>query len=123
MAVVLCIGSDHKLAQTRQLILEHAGHQVVTAFTTLEVQAACARQQFDVAVIGQGIPNRERIRIWNLLQTECPSARVLELYRPSTGKMLDAADDWMEVPIQVPEELAHRVTVLATRRRAKGKAG
>jgi DNA-binding response OmpR family regulator len=124
MAVVLCVSSDDLLAQTRRLILERAGHRVITAFGTRDVEQACASGQFDVAVIGQGVPRDERIRVRALLRSECPAAKVLELYLPSAGKSLTDADDWLVVPAEMPAELATKVKILAgeqpLRRRGEG---
>ena len=112
MALVLCISADKALATTRQLILEKAGHRVVTAYTVQEVELAC-QQPIDVAVIGQAVPARERLRIHHLVRTECPRAKILELYLPSVGRTLPDADDAMLVPSDAPAELAQRVSALA----------
>jgi hypothetical protein len=99
------------------MILEKAGHRVLTAYTVHEVKEACSREPIDVAVIGQGIPQRERLRVSDLVRSECPAVKLLELYFPWHGKKLSDADDWMEAPSDVPAELADRVTALAGRRR------
>jgi hypothetical protein len=39
----------------------------------------------------------------------------LELFVPSTGKMLSEADDWLEVPARIPGDLAERVSLLASK--------
>ena len=119
MATVLSISSDDALATTRRLILEEAGHRVVTAFTVHEVERACSAETFDVALIGQGLPRGERLRARELLRTQCPTAKVLELYLARHGKALADADDWMEVPSDTPAELAQRVSALASRKRSR----
>jgi hypothetical protein len=115
MAVVLCYSSDTSLATTRRFILEGAGHRVVTAYTVEEVEEACAIETIEVAVIGQGVPVRERTRIHELVRTLRPGAKVLELYLIPIGKTLPDADDWLAVPGDAPAELAERVSALASK--------
>ena len=112
MALVLCTGVDPILMRTRQLILEQAGHTVVTASDESVVTTACRQHTFDVAVIGQAISSKVKRHIMSLIRQHCPSAKILELYRFPTGKILDDADSWLEVPTDVPQELADRVMAL-----------
>ena len=113
MALVLCTGVDQGLLATRKLILEQAGHSVVTAMSEREVQSACRRNPFQVAVLGQSLSEPHKVRIYDLIREHCPSAKVLELYPPYLGKTLPNADDWLQVPLDVPPELGERVTRLA----------
>lgn len=114
MALVLCTGADLGLMRTRQLILEHAGHQVVLALEKSSLVSACQRQRFDVAVIGQTVSNAHKREVMSLIRKHCPSVKVLELYRGPMGRVLEDADSWLEVPADVPKELADCVTSLAT---------
>lgn len=114
MALVLCTGVDPGLMRTRQLILEQAGHQVVLALEKPSLVSACKKQRFDVAVIGQTVSNTYKREVMALIRKHCPSARVLELYRGPMGRVLEDADSWLEVPADVPQELADCVTSLAT---------
>jgi DNA-binding response OmpR family regulator len=116
MALVLCTGVDPVLLTTRKLILEHAGHKVVTATDELTVKAACEQQAFDVAVIGRAVSALAKRRLLMVIRRHCPSAQILELYRFNSGRILEDADSWLEVPADVPQELAERVTALAARR-------
>jgi hypothetical protein len=124
---VLCVSSDDLLAKTRRLILEQAGHRVLTAFTVRDIEDACASDKPDVAVIGQGVPHNERLRVESLVRTKCPGAKLLELYLPSSGKSLPDADDWLVVPAETPRELATKVSILAgeqpLRRRGENQRG
>ncbi len=113
MAVVLCISTDEALATTRRMILEKAGHRVVTAYDLRQAEQACSREPIEVAIVGQGVPARERQRVRELLRSGCPTAKVLELYLPWVGKLLPDADDWLEVPSDAPAQLAERVSALA----------
>lgn len=115
MALVLCSGIDPALMETRKLILEHAGHKVVTAMDESSVTAACQEHRFEVAVIDQAGSSGAKRQIMQMIRKQCPSAKVLELYRYSMGKVLEDADSWLEVPADVPQELAERVTSLAAK--------
>jgi hypothetical protein len=113
VALVLCTGVDEILILTRKMILESAGHKVIPTTGQIELIRACEENQFDVAVIGQVITKPEKQRILSLIREHCPDARMLELFTPSTGSWLPDADDWLEVPRQIPSELVERVSLLA----------
>ncbi len=119
MAVVLCIGLNRDLIATRKLMLEAAGHTVVTSSNEVEVEKAAATHQFDVVVVGQRIPPPEKRRILQLARKLTPEAKVLELYEHSENKVLVDADDWLLVPTDIPAHLVERVEALATRKRPR----
>lgn len=114
MALVLCTGSDPTLMQTRKMILERAGHQVFLANNLKAVEQACDEAEFDVVIVGQAMAAPEKRRIAELVRKCCRFAKILELHRPGyETRALTDADDWLEVPSDVPEELAIRVSALA----------
>jgi len=113
MATVLCTGWDQGLLDTRTLILESAGHEVHQARTQGEVVSACEEHQFDVAVIGQTVSNRMKRVVVSIVKENCPEVRILELYQPHVGKAIEDADSWLEVPADIPSDLAERVGQLA----------
>lgn len=115
MAAVLCTGVDEGLLRSRKLILERAGHHVIPALGEKQLIAACTTYRFDVAVVGQTVSQVEKQHILRLVRQHCPNAKVLELFIPSTGKMLPEADDWLEVPARIPFDLAERVNELASK--------
>src|SRR3954470_7223794 len=80
MALVLCTGVNRNLMTTRRMILEDAGHTVVTPMSEPGLTDACARHEFDVAVIGQGISDKEKLRLFSFIHQHCASVKVLELY-------------------------------------------
>jgi len=115
VATVLCTGVNPSLIMTRVMILERAGHKVVPALSEQQVRDVCEGHTFDVAVIGQAITAPEKVRIFHVVRESCPSARVLELFYPPMGKILRDANDWLEVPTDIPANLAERVAELAAR--------
>jgi hypothetical protein len=111
MALVLSIGTDVVLTQTRQLILEREGHSVISVIDEKSLASACEVYEFDVAVLGQGLSAQMKRRATDLVRHHCPNVKVLELHL--TGRALDDADSWLQVPAQMPQELAERVTELS----------
>ena len=122
MAVVLCTGLDPALLETRKLILEQAGHTVVTAKNQDTIIAACYKWIFDVAVIGQSVSPTSKRSIGATIREHCPSAKILELYASNQPKAVEFANSWLEVPADVPQELADRVSELANPNRRSGSA-
>jgi CheY-like chemotaxis protein len=118
MALVLCTGVDKALLLSRRLVLEHAGHTVVSAMDEQTLTAVCQKHSFDVAVIGQAVSPNTKLRIASLIRRHCPDTKILELYPLYSEKVLANADSWLSVPVDVPKNLADRVNELA-----QGKSG
>jgi DNA-binding NarL/FixJ family response regulator len=117
MALVLCTGIDGALLETRRLILESAGHTVVSVTTETALRSACENHVFDVAVIGQAMTARIKARIATMVREHCPAVKVLELYEPHQEPAVADADAWLLVPSEAPTDLADRVKELASKRR------
>jgi DNA-binding response OmpR family regulator len=98
--------------QTRKLILEAAGHTVVTVQSDSEIVAACREFEFDVVVIGQSTRADLKRDWFRTIREHCPLAKILEVYVTSDGIALPNADAWLESPV-VPDELAESVAALA----------
>src|SRR5690242_3848735 len=99
MALVLCTGVDKALLQSRRLILEAAGHTVVTVTDEKALLDACKENSFDVAVIGQSTVAQVKRRICTLVREHCPNVKVLELYQRYTEAILNDADASMVAPV------------------------
>lgn len=113
VALVLCTGVDSLLLETRKLILERAGHKVIGARNLRQIEAACRKHHFDVAVLGQTLSSENKKSAASLVRKYCGQAKILELFQPHHGKTIADADAWLEVPAEVPQDLAERVTELA----------
>ena len=120
VALVLCTGVDPILLETRKLILEQAGHTVISARSQQERTAACNKHRFDVAVIGQTVSSNMKKMIAALVRKQCPSAKILQLHGLYEGKSVTDADSWLETPADVPHDLSRRVTELAEAKRRGG---
>lgn len=119
MALVLCTGTDAALLQTRKLILERAGHTVISVMDEREMVVAFQEHVFDLAVIGEAVSPRMKRTVASSIRALCRSARILELYQPHQGRILEDADSWMEVPAEVPTELAEHVNELVAKKRKR----
>jgi DNA-binding NtrC family response regulator len=113
MALILCTGTDDAVMQTRQLILERAGHTVVLASDDRNIEKACTTQHPTVVVIGQNTSPAVKLRHFQTVQEHCKEAKILELHRPFSERTLDRADAWLVMPNDSPEKLAEVVTDLA----------
>jgi len=120
VALVLCTGVEPVLMATRKLVLEQAGHTVITATGERNLAFACEHYDFDVAVIGQVMPPRIKRELASIIRKQRPSAKILELCPLYEDKVLDDADSWLDVPTDVPRELAERVAELVAKRKREG---
>jgi CheY-like chemotaxis protein len=105
------------LLETRRLILEHAGHAVVSVMDEPSLLSACQKHSFDVAVIGQSVSQNSKRRLVSVIREHCPEIKILELYPQFSSRVLPDADAALSVPVDVPKELADRVNELAKRKR------
>jgi hypothetical protein len=122
MSLILCTGIEPELLKTRKLILEQAGHTVIPTTDQRELTAACEKYCFDVAVIGQTIAAPMRKVIAELIRKHCPSAKILELYPPYEGRVVEDADSSLEVPADIPLDLVERVEELIQKTQSAGRA-
>jgi hypothetical protein len=120
MALVLCTGADATVLETRRLILEAAGHTVVSVMAEIALVDVCQKHSFDIAVVGQSLSPKVKLHIALLVKHHCPGAKILELYAPYRGKALDDADCWLEVPTDAPTDLADCVDGLARKENDHG---
>ncbi len=100
---------------TRAFLLQSAGHRVIRAMSEPELLSACRNHKVDVVVIGQSVAKHPKCRIFELVKQHCPTAKVLELCDRFKEKEIPEADDWLETPTTVPNELATRVSSLASK--------
>ncbi len=119
MALVLCTGVDKALLKTRKLILEHAGHTVVSVIDEPSLVRACQNHSFDVAVIGQTVSTNMKRHIASIIKEHCSDVKVLELYPQFSKQVLSEADAALSVPVDVPRDLVDRVNELAKQKQAK----
>ena len=123
IALVLCTGVDKLLLETRKLILERAGHTVVSVTDEVSLLNACQKHSFDVAVIGQTVSTNMKHHIASIIKQHCAGAKLLELYPQFSKQVLPGADAALPVPVDVPRDLADRVNELAGQKQADKAEG
>jgi hypothetical protein len=96
MATVLCPGADRTLIETRTL---NPGHKVVWATGEPQLIEACAHHKLDVAVSRAIYFRRREAARVQPSPAISPSAKI-------SRRALSEADVWLEVPAQVPTDLA-----------------
>jgi hypothetical protein len=78
MALIL-YGGGSTVVETRQLLLERAGHRMITALNERERIQHCHDYTFDLAVIGQSLGPKMKLHAIFLLREHCPAVKILEL--------------------------------------------
>src|SRR5947207_3006922 len=104
-ARLLSISYDRTLLQTRHLVLQDGGFDVVSVADMQGLTSALAQGEFDLFILGHSLPAKEKLRVFHLLQGHSQETPVLELYKFSpdleTGHSLSAQSE--------PEELIDAV--------------
>ena len=118
MAKVLLIGYVTDLLQQRKKRLRMAGHEVTSA-QTLEAALRTAQWgQYDVVVLGHGVPDHLRNRLAATVKRTNPGTRVVMLYY-RRGEKPDVADAWVDTAASL-EELQRTVEGLASLKARSG---
>lgn len=76
---MLLVSRDPELGNERKKVLEAAGFMVISVTDFHQLQEACEKKKFVLAIIGYAVPAKEKRRIWSQLITSCPEAQILEL--------------------------------------------
>lgn len=122
-ADILCVGIDNAAMQTRLLILERAGHNVIQARDLRRVKTACETISFDIAILGQSLSGNEKKRIIDVVIACCKTAKILELHTGIAPELTEA-DAHLQVSAMDPEVLIEAVdTLLGTTRKKKARSG
>lgn len=115
MAKILSIASTPILKTTRQLILENAGHCVVSFDRIPQVQELEANAKTDLAIVGHGFPGSDKRKIALTMNQVFPGIPILELcmYSPE----IPGADFILS---HSPEDLLGAICTLLSGRRVRG---
>lgn len=122
-ADILCIGIDNAAMQTRLLILERAGHNVIQARDLRRVKTACETISFDIAILGQSLSRNEKKRVIDVVLAHCKTARILELHT-GIAPEFPGADAHLQASAIEPEVLVETVgTLLETTTKKTARSG
>jgi hypothetical protein len=113
MSTILCAGLYETLLETRRLILEFAGHTVVTAQNSPQIITACQNYAFAFAIVGQS-GDASKDREWTaVIRTYSPETKILEIFLPNFGPNVPNVDAWHQGP-EDPRTLVATIAALST---------
>jgi len=118
LANILCIGTADATMATRRMILERAGHSVTEAVDLRQVIAACESRNFEVAVLSQTLPDKEKARVSDTI-IRMYDAKILELHTGVAPELL-SADAHLQMTTSAPEGFLECVNALASQPKARG---
>ena len=96
---------------TRRAILERVGHHVTLARDLRQVVAACEQTEFDVVILGQALPAKEKQRVVHTVLEHCKLVRVLE-YHDALAPDIPTVDAHLHVAGSTPQSLVECVNRL-----------
>jgi len=96
---ILSTGRDLATIKLRNAVLAMAGYEVVSPATIEEVPDMCAREPFDLVVLGHSITRAERVEVIRNIRAVC-SVPILSLYTaPGTrDRLADCEVNALEGP-------------------------
>ena len=80
---ILCISATDAILQTRKLLLERHGYEVVPALNFRDVEAACKDANFDLALVGHDLEARIKKALGAKIREHCSGVPILEMCRYS----------------------------------------
>jgi DNA-binding response OmpR family regulator len=104
MARILLASGEESLRRTRQLILEQAGYEVVSALGVAAALRQCADSTFDLLVIGHSIPDEHKRTLVDTFRRSTTAPIVC--ITPSSGCPVKGVDSHIET---LPEFLVAAV--------------
>jgi DNA-binding response OmpR family regulator len=94
LTLVLSVGFDSQLLATRNLVLQSAGYTVVRAFS-LKAAADCFQTlDFDLVLLCQSIPTKEKDRLVSWIRVSGSYSRGLHFRRTLPKGWLRLCDSW-----------------------------
>ncbi len=97
MPRILSISYDRALLNSRQLLLERNGYEVVSAEGFVQARKRCREGNYHLVVIGHSIPHEDKLALFETIQRECPVPvvsliRGLEPDLPGAAALVDPFD-------------------------------
>jgi CheY-like chemotaxis protein len=112
MARILHVGTNDAVMATRRAILKRAGHEVTLAHDVREVVTACTVNSFDVVILGQSLPVKEKQRVVHTVREHCKPVRFLE-YHNGISPDMPSVHAHLQVTSSTPQSLLQSVDHLA----------
>jgi len=108
LAQILHVGTNEAVMATRRVILERAGHEVTLAHDLREVIVACERNDFDLVILGQALPGKEKQRVVHTVLEHCKLVRFLE-YHNGLAPDMPSAHAHLHIASSTPQSLVECV--------------
>lgn len=113
---ILLVEDDRDLSAITALNLIHAGHQIDTAFTCAEAEAALSRTEYDLILLDIMLPDRNGDDLCRTIRKSCDCPIIflscLEDSDTIVGALRSGGDDYMVKPVRYPELLARADAVI-----------
>lgn len=94
---ILNVSVDEELMRIRTAVLTQAGYEVVPATNWLEVYTACKESRdIHLVIIGQVLPNSEKLRVMETVKELCPTVPILEIYQSGRRKVDELSNKEIE---------------------------
>lgn len=92
---VLQVSQDRMVLQSRALLLMQAlpGCEVISVCSYAEAVAACASHAFDLAVVGTGLLDADKLKVAQHLRSASPTAKLIDIHH-GVPLLRDADLDW-----------------------------
>ncbi|SRR5579859_702410 len=115
---ILCISATDAILQTRKLLLERHQYEVVPALNFREVEEACKRNKFDLALIGHDIEPKIKKAIGLKIREHRTDAPIVEICRYSPeieGSIFTTTESPAELLQTIAEVCAAKVPARAAK--------
>lgn len=106
---ILVLAEDPLVRHTKQLVLEHIGFTVIGVGTTREVEYACSRTPFNLAILGRTVREPVKLEAAAIIRSKAPKTPILEICNQSPS--ISSPDYVLYSP--EPDELAEKVRAIA----------
>jgi len=94
MKRILSVSYNEALLRTREMLLQHDGHSVVSALGFTDAVERCKDGNYGLFILGHSIPEKDKRELIRVFRAHCP-APILVLQRPGENAS-DQADDHID---------------------------
>jgi DNA-binding response OmpR family regulator len=94
MKRILSVSYNEALLRTREMLLQHDGHSVVSALGFTDAVERCKDGNYGLFILGHSIPEKDKRELIRVFRAHCP-APILGLQRPGENAS-DQADDHID---------------------------
>lgn len=126
MSRVLCIDDEPAILRLLAVVLEHDGHEVLSAASALDAMALLARGGIDAVLLDLGLPDRDGLELIASIKAQAPVSIIVVSARGDVAEKVAALDlgaaDYVTKPFD-GEELRARLRVALRKGPASPNSG